>query len=110
MNFSRKLIAVLAVLCLFGAQQAAFAHWAAHLGAPAVVGVEAPDGDHAAAAVLGQSCTGCAAFAGLDAALAGSVATLPVATAAVESTLHAPQEKSVCTIRRYDSRAPPAVL
>ena len=44
MTFHRKLIAVLAVLCLFGAQQAAFAHWSAHLGAPAVVGVESTDG------------------------------------------------------------------
>lgn len=110
MPFYRKLIAVLAVLCLFGAQQAAFAHWAAHLGAPAVVGVESQDGEHAAAAVLGQSCTSCAAFVGLDAALSGSVATLPVATAAVESALPVPQEKSVRPIRRFDSRAPPAVL
>ena len=110
MTFHRKLIAILAVLCLFGAQQAAFAHWAAHLGAPAIVGAEAPDGEHAAAAVLGQSCTGCAAFAGLDAALPGS--TLPVADspAFVDTLLPAPQEKSVSAIRRYDSRAPPAVL
>jgi hypothetical protein len=110
MKSSRKLITVLAVLCLFGAQQAAFAHWAAHLGAPAVAGVEAPDGEHAATAVLGQSCTSCAAFAGLDAALPGS--TVPAATAItfVETALPAPQEKSVSTIRRYDSRAPPAVL
>ena len=55
MNFARKLIAVFAVLCLFGAQQAAFAHWAAHLGAPIAVGLESTDGEHAAAAVLGQS-------------------------------------------------------
>ncbi len=110
MNFSRKLIAVLAVLCLFGAQQAAFAHWAAHLGAPAVVGVEAPDGEHAAAAVLGQSCTSCAAFAGLDAALPGSTFSAAGALAHVESAFPAPQVKSVRTIRRYDSRAPPAVL
>ena len=110
MPFYRKLIAVLAVLCLFGAQQAAFAHWAAHLGAPAVVGVEAPDGEHAAAAVLGQSCTSCAAFAGLDAALPGSMFSAADALAHVESAFPAPQEKSVRTIRRYDSRAPPAVL
>lgn len=110
MTFARKLIAVLAVLCLFGAQQAAFAHWAAHLGAPPAVGVEAPDGEHAAAAVLGQSCTTCAAYAGLDAALPGSTVGASSALAFVESALPAPQEKSVSAIRRYDSRAPPAVL
>jgi hypothetical protein len=110
MTFHRKLIAVLAVLCLFGAQQAAFAHWAAHLGAPIAVGLESPDGDHAIAAVLGQSCTSCAAFAGLDAALPGSTAGATAPFAFVESTLPAPQEKSVSAIRRYDSRAPPAVL
>ena len=110
MTFHRKLIAVLALLCLFGAQQAAFAHWAAHLGAPAVVGVESTDGEHAAAAVLGQSCTNCAAFAGLDAALPGSTAAVTAALAFVESALPAPQGKSVSAIRRYDSRAPPSVL
>jgi hypothetical protein len=110
MNFHRKLIAVLAVLCLFGAQQAAFAHWAAHLGAPVAVEMEAPDGEHAAAAVLGQACTGCAAFAGLDAALPGSTLSAADPFAFVESALPALQEKSVSAIRRYDSRAPPFVL
>lgn len=110
MTFHRKLIAVLALLCLFGAQQAAFAHWAAHLGAPAVVGVESTDGEHAAAAVLGQSCTSCAAFAGLDAAPPGSTLAFATAQAIAEPALPAPQEKSVSAIRRYDSRAPPAVL
>jgi len=108
MNLHRKLIAVLALLCLFGAQQAAFAHWAAHLGAPAAVGFESTDGEHAAAAVLGQSCTSCAAFAGLDAALPGSKPVVAAASAMAESTLPAPQEKSVPTTRRYDSRAPPS--
>lgn len=110
MTFSRRLIAVLAVLCLFGAQQVAFAHWAAHLGAPAAVEMEAPDGEHAAAAVLGQACTGCAAFAGLDAALPGSAVCAPAALAVAETALPAPQEKSVSAIRRYDSRAPPVPL
>lgn len=110
MTFHRKLIALIAVLCLLGAQQAAFAHWAAHLGAPAAVGIEAADGEHAAAAALGQSCTSCAAFAGLDAALPGSMVGASVAPAFVEPVLPAPQEKSASTIRRYDSRAPPAVL
>lgn len=110
MNLARKLIAVLAVLCLTGAQQAAFAHWAAHLGAPAAVGLESPDGEHAAAVVLGQSCTSCAAFAGLDAALPGSGLPLATAHAIAEPVLPAPQEKSVPATRRYDSRAPPAVL
>jgi hypothetical protein len=109
MTCARRLIAVLAVLCLFGAQQAAFAHWAAHLGAPATAGLEAPDGEHAAA-VLGQSCASCAAFAVLDAALPGSTVGASAAPAFVEPVLPAPQEKSVSPIRRYDSRAPPAVL
>jgi hypothetical protein len=110
MNLSRRLIAVFALLCLFGAQQAAFAHWAAHLGAPVAVGVESSDGEHAAAAVLGQSCTSCAAFAGLDAAPPGSTAGASVAHAIAEPALPAPQEKSVSAIRRYDSRAPPVSL
>jgi hypothetical protein len=110
MTFHRKLIAFIAVLCLFGAQQAAFAHWAAHLGAPIAVGLESPDGDHAIAAVLGQSCTSCAAFAGIDAALPGSTVGASAALAFVEPVLPAPQEKSVSAIRRYDSRAPPIVL
>jgi hypothetical protein len=110
MKLSRRLIAVLALLCLLGAQQAAFAHWAAHLGAPVEVGLESTDGEHAAAAVLGQSCTGCAAFAGLDAALPGSPPSFATAQAIAEPALPAPQEKSVSAIRRYDSRAPPAFL
>jgi len=110
MTFHRKLIAVLAMLCLFGTQQAAFAHWAAHLGAPAAVSLESQDGDHAAVAALGQSCTSCAAFAGLDAALAGNVPSAAAPFAQVASVLPAPQENAVSAIRRYDSRAPPAVL
>ncbi len=110
MRFSRKLIAVLAVLCLFGAQQAAFAHWAAHLGAPAAVGLESPDGEHAAAATLGQSCTSCAAFAALDVAPPGGTVATPAARTMAEAALPAPPEKSVPATRRYDSRAPPAVL
>ncbi len=110
MTFHRKLIAVLAVLCLFGAQQAAFAHWAAHLGAPAVVGVESQDGDHAAAAVLGQSCTSCTAFASLDAALPGGTLGASTAPAFFEPALPSLQENSVSAARRYDSRAPPVVL
>lgn len=110
MNLSRRLIAVFALLCLLGAQQAAFAHWAAHLGAPAQVGLESSDGEHAAAAVLGQSCTSCAAFAGLDAALPGGSPGVAAASAMVEPALPVPPEKSVPVLRRYDSRAPPAVL
>ena len=99
------------MLCLFGAQQAAFAHWAAHLGAPAAVGVESPDGEHAAAAVLGQTCTSCAAFAGLDAALpgAGLRASLPRLPSSNPPCRRRRKSQSR-TIRRYDSRAPPAVL
>lgn len=110
MSFYRKLIAVLAVLCLTGAQQAAFAHWAAHLGAPVEVGLESSDGEHAAAAVLGQSCTSCAAFAGLDAALTRGAPSVTASSAFAKPVLPAPQEKSVPATRRYDPRAPPAVL
>jgi hypothetical protein len=110
MSIRRKLIAVLSLLCLFGAQQAAFAHWAAHLGAPVAAGIESPDGEHAAAAVLGQSCTSCAAFAGLDAALPGSMRPAVAAAAFIVPDLPAPQEKSVPAARRYDTRAPPVSL
>ena len=110
MKLSRRLIAVFALLCLLGAQQAAFAHWAAHLGAAVEAGLESSDGEHAAAAVLGQSCTSCAAFAGLDAALPGGVLPMSTAQAFAEPVLPAPPEKSVPATRRYDSRAPPAVL
>lgn len=110
MNLSRRLVAVLAVLCLFGAQQAAFAHWAAHLGAAATAGLESTEGEHAAAAVLGQSCTSCATFAGLESALPGSTLGAAAADAIPEVPLTAPQEKSVPAIRRYDCRAPPAIL
>lgn len=110
MTFARKLIAVLAVLCLFGAQQTAFAHWAAHLGAHAEAGMEAPDGEHAAATVLGQACSACAAFAGLDAAFAGGVPPLAASSCFAAPARPAPPEKSVPAVRRYDSRAPPAVL
>jgi len=110
MTFARKLIAALALLCLFGAQQAAFAHWAAHLGAPAAVGLESTDGEHAAAAVLGQSCTSCTAFSAFDAAPAGLPGAAAVAPALAEHPLAAPPEKSVATTRRYDSRAPPSPL
>jgi len=105
-----KLIAVLAVLCLFGAQQAAFAHWAAHLGAPAAIGLESSDGEHAAAAVLGQPCASCAAFSVLDATLAHSLTAAVADGVLADTAWPAPQEKSASTIRRYDSRAPPAVL
>ncbi|MDP1653558.1 MAG: hypothetical protein Q8L56_12635 [Rhodocyclaceae bacterium] len=110
MTFSRKLIAVLAVLCLFGAQQAAFAHWASHLGAPAVAGLESQDGEHAAAAVIDRTCSSCAAFSGLCAALPGAGNVFPATTASVAPAPPAPRGKSVPTIRRYDSRAPPYVL
>ncbi len=110
MTLSRKLIAVLAVLCLFGAQQAAFAHWAAHLGAPSAVGAESQDGDHAAAAVVDQACSSCAVFTSVCAALPGAGNALPAAAASVAPAPPAQWGKSVPTIRRYDSRAPPTVL
>jgi hypothetical protein len=110
MTFNRKLIAVLAMLCLIGAQQAAFAHWAAHLGAPAAVGMEAPDGEHAAAEMLDQACTSCAAFAALGAALPGGTSVTSAATAIAAPALPPPQEKSVPAIRRRQARAPPAFL
>lgn len=110
MKYARSLIAVLAALCLLGAQQAAFAHWAAHLGAPAQVTLASPDEDHAAAASLTQFCAGCAAFAGVDAALPSS----PLAVANESSTAAVagwiPQAASGPTFRHFDSRAPPFFL
>lgn len=110
MTLARKLIAALAVLCLFGAQQAAFAHWASHLGAPAVAEFESQDGEHAAAAVIDRTCSSCAAFSGLCAALPDAGIALPAAAASVAPAPPAQWGKSVPTIRRYDSRAPPTVL
>ncbi len=110
MSCVRKLIAVLAVLCLTGAQQAAFAHWAAHLGAPAEAGIEAPDGNHAAATTLTQLCKGCVAFSGLDAALpAAGVPPLPQARA---EALPAGALRAALfrVARHFDPRAPPTLL
>jgi hypothetical protein len=109
MSLSRRLVVLFALLCLLGAQQAAFAHWAAHLGAPVETGLEPSDGEHAAAAVLGQTCTNCAAFAGLEAALPRDMAPAATALPLFEPLLPAPPQKSVAAARRYDSRAPPVL-
>lgn len=109
MSLSRRLVVLLALLCLFGAQQAAFAHWAAHLGAPAVAGLESSDGEHAAAAALGQTCTNCAAFAGIEAALPRDRVPAAMALPLFEPLLPAPPQKSVAAARRYDCRAPPVL-
>lgn len=106
----RKLILLFAALSLLGAQQAAFAHWAAHLGAPAQVVLESPEGANARALSLTQFCSSCAAFAGIDAAvppagLPPSLRLLPELVAAA-----APHPAVLLTTRHFDSRAPPAVL
>jgi len=105
-----RFLAVLWLLLFPGVQMAAFAHWAGHLAAPAAAGLESGHGESGLAAVLGQSCTSCAAFAGLDAALPGSPPDASAVSAMAEPALAAPQEKSVSAIRRYDPRAPPVFL
>jgi hypothetical protein len=107
MKYLRNLCAVLAALSLFGAQQAAFAHWAAHLGAPAAVALEAPDAEHANAAALTLLCAGCLAFAGVDAALP-SAAVAPAVQAAADTPLTSrPRAATIAATRHFDSRAPP---
>lgn len=107
MKYLRSLCAVLAALCLLGAQQAAFAHWAAHLGAPAAVTLEAPDADHANAAALTQLCAGCLAFAGIDAALP-SAAVAPTLQAAADTPFTSRSRvATIAATRHFDSRAPP---
>jgi hypothetical protein len=110
MKSTRNLIALVATLCLLGAQQAAFAHWAAHLGAPAQVTLESPDAAHAGAAKLARFCAGCAAYAGMDAALpaAGLAPSLEPATGLLP--IVAPHTALLAATRHFDSRAPPAVL
>lgn len=110
MKSARSLITLLAALCLLGAQQSAFAHWAAHLGAPAQVTLASPDADHAAATSLTQFCAGCAAFAGVDAALpSGPLAAAHESSpAAVAGWI--PQAAPGLAFRHFDSRAPPFFL
>lgn len=110
MKLRRALFSLFAALCLLGAQQAAFAHWAAHLGAPARATLESPDGEHALAAALGQSCAGCSAFAALDAAPSPAGA-MPAAAAAADSrAAFAAPVACAATKRHFDSRAPPRFL
>lgn len=107
MSFARKLIAVLALLCLTGAQQAAFAHWAVHLAAPAVAAAEAPDQEHGTATTLTQLCKGCIAFSGLDAALPAA-GLPPTAQAHAEPPAAAPVPAApFFAPRHFDPRAPP---
>jgi hypothetical protein len=110
MKLARSLIAVFAALTLLGAQQAAFAHWAAHLGAPAEIALESPDPAHAGAATLAQFCAGCAAFAGLDATLPAAGAKHEPAAAIHVSSLVSSQAVPAATPRHFDSRAPPVSL
>lgn len=110
MKYMRSLFAVLVALTLLGAQQAAFAHWAAHLGAPADITLESPDAAHSGAASLTQFCAGCAAFAGMDAALP-SAGAAPELRSSFPIPLSAPpQAVPAATSRHFDSRAPPAFL
>lgn len=110
MKSVRSLIACLATLCLLGAQQAAFAHWTAHLGAPAQATLASPDAGHAAVASLTRFCAGCAAFAGVDAALAGGsrAAASESSTSAVASRI--PPAAPRLAFRHFDGRAPPFFL
>lgn len=110
MKFAHRLIAVFALLCLLGAQQAAFAHWAGHLGAPAAATLEGQDGEHAAAATLGQSCVSCVAFTGIDAALPTLGLAPGLALGADTPVASGAGRRAAVTVRHFDSRAPPPSL
>ncbi len=88
-------------------QQAAFAHWAGHLAAPAAAGIESDHGDTALAGA-DRLCAHCAAYAALGGLVSGIRAHAVPAAAAVERVMPAFGQKSVFPIRRYESRAPPA--
>jgi len=109
MSFARRLVLLFATLCLLGGQQAAFAHWAGHLGAPAQIALDSPDGRDAAAS-LRQFCSVCAAYAALDSALpttaVASLACVTLDAVPLFAAISAPLIHS----RHFDSRAPPAVL
>lgn len=88
-------------------QQAAFAHWAGHLAAPAAAGMESGHGDSGLTGA-DRLCAHCAAYAALDGLVSGLRAHAAHAAAAVERVTPAFGQQSVSPIRRYESRAPPA--
>lgn len=109
MSFARRLILLFAMLCLIGAQQAAFAHWAGHLGATAQSALESSDTRDEAAS-LSQFCAVCAAFTALDSALPTTAMPTPSSTAINVVPLLDAVSAPLIHSRHYDSRAPPAVL
>jgi len=58
-------------LPFLAAQQAAFAHWAGHLAAPAAAGIES-DHDDTAPAGAERLCAHCTAIAALDGLVSGN--------------------------------------
>ena len=115
----RRLISVFCLLCLLGAQQAAYAHWISHIGGDIAAAVESDgpnddgtgggsdDGDDPPSHV----CATCAAFAALNAAppVIETIAAVAPATAAPipePSSTRAPAP----SVPPYIARAPPAGL
>lgn len=94
-------------LLFLGAQQAAFAHWAGHLAAPVAAGMESGHGESGLAGA-DRLCAHCAAYTALDGLVLGNRTHAPPAAAPADRVLPRPGQKSVSTIRRFDSRAPPA--
>lgn len=103
------LLAILAALCMLGVQQAAYAHYADHMGSGAAQAASAPAGDSEDAPL--HACATCTLLAGLAAAppvfappiamvhaVAISLPDLPTAYCAARSALP------------YTARAPPAIL
>lgn len=97
-------------LPLLATQQATFAHWAGHLAAPAAAGIEKSDYGDTALPGVDRLCAHCAAYAVLDGLVSGFRAHAAPAAAAVECATLAFGQKSASPLRRYESRAPPAVL
>lgn len=94
-------------LLFLGAQQAAFAHWAGHLAAPAVAGMES---DHGESGLAGADrlCAHCAAYATLDGLAPGGCLHFSPPAAPVQRVATHFGQKSVSPIRRFLSRAPPS--
>ncbi|HEX8964618.1 MAG TPA: hypothetical protein VF801_16580 [Rhodocyclaceae bacterium] len=103
------LIALLCALCLLGAQQAAGAHFAGHLGAAArTTTVHHSAGDELPA--LDGICATCAAFAALSSAPPPhSIVLAAVRIPAVRPVPLAPVFTPAPAAPPYASRAPPAV-
>lgn len=109
-DLRRHLVSFLAVLCLFGGQQAAFVHWASHLLAAPAAGAQLGAGGQNAASGASEVCLTCAAFAALDSGLSGRAA--PLAGHAGVPLLAGAADLSVAVSPVFTRlpRGPPAVL